>query len=373
MNSKDIVWASIISIFTIFILQNFIFKKGDNNSLDVTNDKEFHAPTSKITTEPLDLEIDFSNSNKTEKEKIDIIETKKAIYEFTNNGATINKLLIKDIIENKNEQIEIITTALEKENIPFLIALNGIESTPYYYDFLNYYKDDKNGSYHISYISNTNIATIKKEFIIYDDNYTIDLNVEIEPIKKDIDIKARIIFPAPLLLNKSTSKIKAVMFNNNSIIKKDITNIKNIGKEKPTIFGLETLYFANLLIEDPNSFAQRAYYKIENNGLIAESILETEKIKEKRSWNLKFYLGPKISSELLKVNSKLEQLLDYGWLSYICKMLLYLLRLFYNYVHNYGIAIILVTLFTKIITLPFTYQSLKSRNNTIELQKNSNT
>jgi len=363
MNIKDLAIATAISFITFFLLQNIFFKK---DNLDIINDKDFLAPTSKIEMEPLNFEVDFSLKNKEREEKVNIIETKNAIFKFTNNGATINSLIYKNLLENKDEKIEIISPVIEKDAIPFLVALNDIGQTPYYYDFVDYYKSDN--KHYISYIANSDIAIIKKNFIIYDDINKIDFNLEIEPLLKS-NLKLRLMIPAPQLLNNSINTMKAVMFNGNEIVKKDLKTIKNFGKENPTIFGIETLYFASLLISDNNNFAKRAYYKIENSGLLSEYILETTDIREKSSWNLSFYIGPKLIKDLSQLDVRLEKLLDYGWFSFICKIILNILNFFHSIFNSYGLAIIVVTIFLKLLLLPFTYQSLKSRNKAAELQK----
>ena len=55
-----------------------------------------------------------------------------------------------------------------------------------------------------------------------------------------------------------------------------------------------------------------------------------------------------------------------GWFSAVAKPLLTALKFFYRYVHNYGIAIIIVTVIIKILFYPLTYKSYKSMK---EMQK----
>jgi len=78
------------------------------------------------------------------------------------------------------------------------------------------------------------------------------------------------------------------------------------------------------------------------------------------------YLGPKGYSLLKKIGSDLDRAVDFGWLAILCIPLLYLLNLFYSIIHNYGIAIIILTIIIKLISIPFTQKSMKSMQ---ELQK----
>jgi len=65
------------------------------------------------------------------------------------------------------------------------------------------------------------------------------------------------------------------------------------------------------------------------------------------------FVGPKDLDILKKVNPKLEQVVDFGWLSFIAKPLFLVMHwLNDNYVHNYGWSIILMTIFINFAMFP---------------------
>ena len=78
------------------------------------------------------------------------------------------------------------------------------------------------------------------------------------------------------------------------------------------------------------------------------------------------FFGPKDIDILKSQSVELEGAIDLGWFSALAKPLLHSLKLFYRYVHNYGIAIILITLILKILFFPLTHKSYKSMK---EMQK----
>ena len=80
----------------------------------------------------------------------------------------------------------------------------------------------------------------------------------------------------------------------------------------------------------------------------------------------KLYFGPKDLDILKAQGNELEKVIDFGWFSAVAKPLLYSLKFFYGYVHNYGIAIIIVTVIIKMLFYPLTYKSYKSMK---EMQK----
>ena len=64
----------------------------------------------------------------------------------------------------------------------------------------------------------------------------------------------------------------------------------------------------------------------------------------------------------------LEKALNLGWFAPIAKPLLYTLKYFYKYTHNYGIAIIIITVIIKILFFPLTHKSYKSMKDMQKLQ-----
>ena len=72
------------------------------------------------------------------------------------------------------------------------------------------------------------------------------------------------------------------------------------------------------------------------------------------------YVGPKQEDALIAAEHKFDLSRDFGWFSSIARMLVRVLNFFYKYVHNYGVAIIIVTIIIKILLLPLTQKSYKS-------------
>ncbi len=72
-----------------------------------------------------------------------------------------------------------------------------------------------------------------------------------------------------------------------------------------------------------------------------------------------FFLGPKKGS-ILKQYDGLSVLLEYGWTTSICKILIKILNIFYGFIPNYGIAILLLTFMVKLMLFPLTRKSQMS-------------
>jgi len=83
------------------------------------------------------------------------------------------------------------------------------------------------------------------------------------------------------------------------------------------------------------------------------------------SWKFVVYSGPKIQERLdqIKVagtHSKLGEAVDYGLFWFIGRPMIWLMKQIYKVVGNWGIAIILLTLLIKLLTMPLTMKQMRS-------------
>lgn len=86
------------------------------------------------------------------------------------------------------------------------------------------------------------------------------------------------------------------------------------------------------------------------------------------SYQYELYLGPRDLGVLKQFGHHLDRAINFGWTDIIAKPLLYVLRFFYNFIHNYGVAIILLTVLVKILFWPLTHKSYKSMKEMQKLQ-----
>ncbi len=75
------------------------------------------------------------------------------------------------------------------------------------------------------------------------------------------------------------------------------------------------------------------------------------------STNVKLYMGPQDVQELSKADATLTSIIDYGFWSPVAKVIDYLLRVFKGVFHNFGVAIIMLSLTVKIAFYPLTHKS----------------
>jgi YidC/Oxa1 family membrane protein insertase len=267
-------------------------------------------------------------------------------------------------------EVEVVQPAgvLKKEDACFLIALQ--ENTPFYYTFDG--KVEDNDSVVLTYKTQADQGAIVKKFVIAKHSYKIDMEITFEPKDNGV-FEPRIIIPAPFLeADKETQKVSVagiVAEKKEAIIKilKDKVNPQQ-GWFSPTVFGVENRYFVNVLLGDQAQFVQRAYYRVGEENLFA--LLEGPSVTEKKTCNLSFYCGPKEYDAMYAVDQRLAKVVDYaGWLAPISRFMLMMLKWFFAYLRNYGLAIIALTVLVRLALLPFTMNSEDSLKKRAEFDK----
>ncbi len=96
--------------------------------------------------------------------------------------------------------------------------------------------------------------------------------------------------------------------------------------------------------------------------------LDTIQPGGEKEYKYHIYYGPKKLEMLDSIGYNLGKSVNFGWFDVIAKPTLWLLNMFYGVVHNYGIAIILVTVLFKALFWPITQRGMKSMKNMQKLQ-----
>lgn len=96
--------------------------------------------------------------------------------------------------------------------------------------------------------------------------------------------------------------------------------------------------------------------------------LDTLQPGTEKNYSYKIYYGPKKVELLRGLGYNLERSVNFGWFDIIARPTLWLLNFLYDYVKNYGIAIILVTIMFKAAFWPISQKGMKSMKNMQKLQ-----
>ncbi len=138
--------------------------------------------------------------------------------------------------------------------------------------------------------------------------------------------------------------------------------------------GIEDLYFATVylppfaangdLAPTPITLTSWTY---QHDTINADGKTETEIVSEiaggvaeSGPLNLRVYVGPKSIDGLKAVRPPLNSLVQFGYWGFIAEPLFYSLQWLHRYVPNYGWAIVLITIFIKMLMFPLKVKSMRA-------------
>jgi YidC/Oxa1 family membrane protein insertase len=129
-----------------------------------------------------------------------------------------------------------------------------------------------------------------------------------------------------------------------------------------------TYFMTGMIPEKPDSQT----LKLSSRGELINTLLvspeDVIQAAGRLQYNYKAYFGPKRITTLREAGHDLELIVNFGWFDAIARPALYLLNFFYDYVGNYGIAIVLVTILIKLLFWPIAQKGLKSMKNMQKIQ-----
>ncbi len=135
--------------------------------------------------------------------------------------------------------------------------------------------------------------------------------------------------------------------------------------------GIEDRYFLWALVSRVISADTKVKYGWrEGDVIFSELFYPKEGVASQGKIQKEFtaYIGPKEIERLKQVGVHLEAAVDYGWFSFVAHPILFLLKFFHTWVKNWGLAIILLTIFIKLLLHPINKKSLDSMKSMQKLQ-----
>jgi YidC/Oxa1 family membrane protein insertase len=157
-----------------------------------------------------------------------------------------------------------------------------------------------------------------------------------------------------------------------SIERQEVKKLNGEGILGPNVLwsSYESKYFIASLIPENPSLTKVVMTRDANNMVSIGTKGGKEVIPggQNSVFSYSLYLGPKQYDLLSKLGVGLENAIDFGWFKWLAIPALYVLNFLFGFVHNYGIAIIILTTIIKIIFWPLGNMSYKSMNEMKKLQ-----
>jgi len=210
---------------------------------------------------------------------------------------------------------------------------------------------------------------VEKVFTFFPDKYAMDLEVRVHNLSgSPIEQNAFLHWSEFLDPNVKTEKENEeglVAFVKNSVEQVEAEKIETKRTLGPDVSwgGFESKYFIKALI--PKKPTLTSFQMGKDTGGRISANLEGPKnlipVGQVGLFNYGLYLGPKEYEFLKAEGVGLENSINLGsWIKWLAMPLLLFMKFLYKYVHNYGTAIIIITILTKVLFWPLGNKSYKS-------------
>ena len=214
--------------------------------------------------------------------------------------------------------------------------------------------------------TSTNGIEIMKSFTFYPDSYLIDLAVRVSnrgagPFKDRVTMwvsramgenQSRVVFEGPS------------GFVDNKLAEVAVGDIEDEGDTDGLIewVGIVDRYFMSALIP-----AEAVQGRMQISSGASNTVTNTLELGEvdipvgqSQTFAFKAFYGPKNTNQLRSYGYNLVKAINFGWFDFLAKPALWFMNMIYGVIPNYGMAIILLTVMTKIILWPLGNKSYKS-------------
>ena len=213
---------------------------------------------------------------------------------------------------------------------------------------------------------------LTKTYTFDPESYLIGLTVEIKNASESV-LKDRLVLSVrkPLEADKGYGFVGPSALINDALEQVKTKKIADQDEYKGKIkwISVEDRYFLSSIIPDTEidgSMKLAAIDDVVVNQLVNPMFALSP--GEKQAFNFYVFMGPKSMDLLDSLGHDLGKALNFGFFNVIAKPCLWFMNKIHSVLPNYGIAIILLTLFTKIILWPLGNKSYKSMSEMKKLQ-----
>lgn len=351
MKINELLTVVVLAMLTTWSIEYLFFGRNPFNQ-----EKQSTSQVVEREVRPLAREIDFVDVPNSKQEERTVVDVPYGRFVFTSHGAALDEATF---FHKQQEQVSELTTIAptpeeSRENKSLLVATE--RNTPYFYELRDVHEDDQYVT--IVYQVRTHDASITKTFAIHKNIHAIDVSVDIDP--KNDATTLRLVCAAPLFMDAKNKAAVVSTDNKNIIIERSEYKLRDLMWVDPKFAGGMDKYFVHAMVSDTTHLVDRAYYNADMDSTLM-TMVESKRISKPTTWTTRWYMGPKTEEAMRPVDELLIQTLDYaGWLTPLTQLFLKLMKLMYQYLHNYGYVIIALTCLLNLLFLPVSLKGNKS-------------
>jgi YidC/Oxa1 family membrane protein insertase len=288
-------------------------------------------------------------------------------------GAVFKSVVLKkyrETIDPKSPFYEMINPDLSQGTVRIGFAGNsfpGIEDAVFSTNLKKDSVDIKNKDKEISFSwTSPKGIVIEKTYLFSPKTYVISLNVTIRN-GSDQTIKDNLTLS---LLEKAPEKVSRYGFEGPSaLINNKLEQIKTKKIKKQDVYpgelkwiAVQDRYFISAIMPD-EAVDTKMHLSINDDKIIKNTYIQPEQVIQpdtQHVFKYELFFGPKSMTVLKSVDYDLIKAVHFGMFDILAKPCVYIMNFIYNYIPNYGVAIIILTILSKILLWPLGNKSYKS-------------
>lgn len=305
-----------------------------------------------------------------------VVETDVHRIVFTNRGASIKSWVLKKYKDSSGKPVELISLAGEKlTGRPFSYFYRNRRPSADLNNALFQVKQPSPG--HIEFEFSDGKTSARKVFHFEKSLYRARLTSEV--VEGGQSLPHLLVWRGgfgDLTAHNAVALMHSVHYDNTT--SKLVVEEAKIAKDGPVLvtgsygfMGLEDAYFAAVVLPEPGATSDFQTWMDTFKGPGSEEEMGHvgAAFGTQGPIDTTLFVGPKDLDLLRQAHPRLEQLVDWGWFSFIAKPLfLFLNWINNNYTNNWGWAIIIVTVIINTVLLPLRFTSMRSAQKMAKLQ-----
>ena len=288
-------------------------------------------------------------------------------------GAVFKSVVLKkyrETIDANSPFYEMINPDLSQGTVRIGFAgksLKGIDDAMFSVNLEKDSVDIKNKARKISFSwTSPKGVVVEKTYLFSPETYVIAIDVTIKN-GSDQTIKDNLTLS---LLEKAPENVSRYGFEGPSALinnKLEQIKIKKIKKQdvypgKLTWIAVQDRYFISAIMPDEAVDASM-HLSINDDKILKNTYIQPEQViqpDDQHVFKYKLFFGPKSMTVLKSVDYDLIKAVHFGMFDILAKPCVWIMNFIYDYIPNYGVAIIILTILSKILLWPLGNKSYKS-------------
>lgn len=246
-------------------------------------------------------------------------------------------------------------------------SLPGIDDAIYTANLEKDSVDIKNKSREISFSwTSPQGVIVQKTYLFSPETYVISLDVAIKNGSRQT-IKDNLTLSLSKMPSKNVSRYgfegpSALINNKLEQVKTKKIKKQDVYSGKLTWVAVQDRYFMSAIMPDKAEEASM-HLDFNEDKILKNTYVEPEHVippDDQHVFRYKLFFGPKSMTVLKSVDYDLIKAVHFGMFDIIAKPCVWIMNFIYNFIPNYGVAIIILTLLSKILLWPLGNKSYKS-------------